>query len=69
MTTTLKTMLARLPTGRRKRVQERAKELIRDNGGVTLSSSDWDILYKALLNPESPNTELRKAFAKYKKAT
>jgi uncharacterized protein (DUF1778 family) len=48
---------------------EEAEKVIRENEVVTLSGPDWKIFYDALTNPPAPNAALRKAFAKYKKAT
>lgn len=48
---------------------EEAEKVIRENEIVTLSNSDWKVFYDALTNPPEPNAALRKAFAKYKKAT
>jgi uncharacterized protein (DUF1778 family) len=48
---------------------EEAERVIRENEIVTLSGSDWKLFYDALTNPPAPNPALRKAFAKYKKAT
>jgi uncharacterized protein (DUF1778 family) len=48
---------------------EEAEKVIRENEAVTLSGPDWKIFYDALTNPPAPNAALRKAFAKYKKAT
>jgi uncharacterized protein (DUF1778 family) len=48
---------------------EEAEKVIRENEIVTLSGPDWKIFYDALTNPPPPNPALRKAFAKYKKAT
>lgn len=48
---------------------EEAEKVIRENEIVTLSGPDWKIFYDALTNPPKPNAALRKAFAKYKKAT
>ena len=43
--------------------------MIRENETVTLFGPDWKLVYDALTNPPAPNPALRKAFAKYKKAT
>jgi len=48
---------------------EEAERVIRENETVTLSGPDWKLFYDALTNPPAPNPALRKAFAKYKKAT
>ncbi|MFN4310317.1 MAG: DUF1778 domain-containing protein [Ferrovibrio sp.] len=48
---------------------EEAEKVIRENEVVTLSGPDWKVFYDALTNPPTPNAALRKAFAKYKKAT
>ena len=48
---------------------EEAEKVIRENEIVALSRPDWKIFYDALANPPAPNAALRKAFAKYKKAT
>jgi uncharacterized protein (DUF1778 family) len=48
---------------------EEAEKVIRENEAVTLSGPDWKIFYDALTDPPAPNAALRKAFAKYKKAT
>lgn len=48
---------------------EEAEKVIRENEVVTLSGPDWKIFYDALTNPPAPNAAIRKAFAKYKKAT
>ncbi|MBX9843933.1 MAG: DUF1778 domain-containing protein [Xanthobacteraceae bacterium] len=46
-----------------------AEKVIRENEIVTLRGPDWKIFYDALTTPPPPNAALRKAFAKYKKAT
>ncbi len=48
---------------------EEAGKVIRENEVVTLSGPDWKVFYDALTNPPAPNAALRKAFAKYRKAT
>jgi len=48
---------------------EEAERVIRENEIVTLSGPDWKLFYDALTSPPAPNPALRKAFAKYKKAT
>jgi uncharacterized protein (DUF1778 family) len=48
---------------------EEAEKVIRENEVVSLSSADWTIFFDALTNPPPPNAALRKAFAKYQKAT
>ncbi len=47
---------------------DEAEKMIRDNQAVTVSGADWKAFYDALTNPPAPNTTLRKAFARYKKA-
>ncbi len=47
---------------------EEAERVIRENEVVTLSGADWNVFYEALTNPPSPNTALRKAYARYRKA-
>jgi len=72
-----KSMLQRAARYRRKTVSqfvlatalEEAEKVIRENEVVTLSGPDWKVFYDALTNPPPPNAALRKAFAKYKKAT
>jgi uncharacterized protein (DUF1778 family) len=72
-----KSVLQRAASYRRKTVSqfvlatalEEAGKVIRENETVTLSGPDWKIFYDALTNPPPPNPALRKAFAKYKKAT
>jgi uncharacterized protein (DUF1778 family) len=48
---------------------EEAEKVIRENEVVSLSGADWTIFFDALTNPPPPNAALRKAFAKYQKAT
>ena len=48
---------------------EEAEKVIRENEVVTLSGPDWKVFYDALTDPPAPGAALRKAFAKYKKAT
>lgn len=48
---------------------EEAEKVIRENEVVSLSGADWTIFLDALTNPPPPNAALRKAFAKYRKAT
>jgi len=72
-----KNMLQRAANYRRKTVSqfvlatalEEAEKVIRENEVVSLSSTDWTIFFDALTNPPPPNAALRKAFAKYRKAT
>jgi uncharacterized protein (DUF1778 family) len=72
-----KSVLQRAASYRRKTVSqfvlatalEEAEKVIRENEVVTLSGPDWKVFYDALTNPPPPNAALRKAFAKYKKAT
>ncbi len=46
-----------------------AEKVIRENEVVTLSHTDWKVFYDALMHPPAPNAALRKAYAKYRKAT
>lgn len=72
-----KNMLQRAANYRRKTVSqfvlatalEEAEKVIRENEVVSLSSADWTIFFDALTNPPPPNAALRKAFARYRKAT
>jgi len=72
-----KSVLQRAASYRRKTISqfvlatamEEAGKVIRENEVVTLSGPDWKVFYDALTNPPAPNAALRKAFAKYKKAT
>jgi len=72
-----KSVLQRAASYRRKTISqfvlatamEEAGKVIRENEVVTLSGPDWKVFYDALTNPPTPNAALRKAFAKYKKAT
>lgn len=48
---------------------EEAEKVIRENEVVSLSSADWTTFFGALTNPPPPNAALRKAFAKYRKAS
>lgn len=72
-----KSLLQRAASYRRKTVSqfvlatalEEAEKVIRENEVVTLSDRDWAVFYDLLTNPPAPNAALRKAFAKYKKAT
>lgn len=48
---------------------EEAQKIIREMEIVSLSSADWTIFFDALTNPPPPTAALRKAFAKYKKAS
>ena len=48
---------------------EEAEKVIRENEFVTLSGPDRQIFYAALNDMPPPNAALRKAFARYKKAT
>ena len=48
---------------------EEAEKVIRENEIVTLSNPDWKLFYDALTDPPPPNTALRKAFARYRKAS
>ena len=47
---------------------EEAERVIQENELVTLSGADWQILYDTLTNPPTPNTALRKAYTRYRKA-
>jgi uncharacterized protein (DUF1778 family) len=48
---------------------EQAEKVIRENEVVTLAAADWKLFYDALTHPPAPNAALRRAFARYKKAT
>lgn len=43
-----------------------AEKVIRENETIALSAADSKVLCDALINPQEPNTALRKAFAKRK---
>jgi uncharacterized protein (DUF1778 family) len=47
---------------------QEAEKVIRESEAVALSSADWTTFFDALIDPPPPNPELRKAFAKYRKA-
>ena len=47
---------------------EEAERVIQENEVVTLSGADWQVFYDALTNPPAPNTALREAFARYRRA-
>lgn len=47
---------------------EEAEKVIRENEVVTVSDADWTLFYDALTDPPEPNSALRKAFARYRKA-
>ena len=72
-----KSVLQRAANYRRKTVSqfvlttalEEAEKVIRENEVISLSGADWAIFLDALTNPPPPNAALRKAFAKYQKAT
>jgi uncharacterized protein (DUF1778 family) len=72
-----KSVLQRAANYRRKTVSqfvlatalEEAEKVIRENEVVSLSGADWKIFFDALINPPTPNAALRRAFAKYQKAT
>lgn len=72
-----KSVLQRAASYRRKTVSqfvlatalEEAEKVIRENELVNLSGADWTIFFDALTNPPPPNAALRRAFAKYQKAT
>jgi len=72
-----KSVLQRAASYRRKTIgqfvlataMDEAEKVIRENELVTLSGPDWKLFNHALANPPAPNAALRKAFAKYKKAT
>ncbi|MBM3558275.1 MAG: DUF1778 domain-containing protein [Alphaproteobacteria bacterium] len=46
-----------------------AETVIRENEVATLTGRDWAVFYDALVNPPAPNLALRRAFAKFKKAS
>jgi uncharacterized protein (DUF1778 family) len=48
---------------------EEAEKVIRENEVVGLSAADWTTFFDALTNPPPPNAALRRAFAKYQRAT
>lgn len=72
-----KSVLQRAASYRRKTVSqfvlatalEEAEKVIRENELVNLSGADWTIFFDALTNPPPPNAALRRAFARYQKAT
>ncbi|HRO59297.1 MAG TPA: DUF1778 domain-containing protein [Burkholderiaceae bacterium] len=72
-----KSVLQRAANYRRKTVSqfvlstalEEAEKVIQENEVVRLSSADWKIFFDALTNPPPPNAALRKAFARYRKAS
>jgi len=72
-----KSRLQRAASYRRKTVSqfvlatalEEADKVIRENEAITLSNAGWSVFFDALVNPPPPNAALRKAFAKYRKAT
>ncbi len=72
-----KSVLQRAANYRRKTVSqfvlatalEEAEKVIGENEFVSLSAADWTVFFDALTHPPPPNAALRKAFAKYQKAT
>ena len=42
-----------------------AEKIVEKHENSALSAEDWDIFYKALLNPPKPNKKLKKAFKTY----
>lgn len=48
--------------------QLRAKEIIEEHNKILASNKDKEIFFDALLNPPSPNTELKSALDAYNKA-
>lgn len=47
---------------------EEAERVIQENEVATLSGADWQVFYDALANPPAPNTTLREAFTRYRRA-
>lgn len=48
---------------------EHAEQIIQEHRDVTLNDADWKRFYEALEKPAAPNRTLRKAFARYRKAS
>ena len=46
-------------------VQSKAKEIIEENEKVLISEKDKELFFKALMNPKSPNENLKAAKEKY----
>ena len=46
-------------------VQSKAKEIIEENEKVLISEKDKELFFKALMNPKSPNENLKVAKEKY----
>lgn len=47
-------------------VQEKAKEIIKENEQIVSSVEDAEIFYQALVNPKNPSNKLKIAFEKHK---
>lgn len=43
-----------------------AERVIAARERVTLSAADWDVFYKALVNPPKPNAKLREAVRRHR---
>jgi uncharacterized protein (DUF1778 family) len=47
-------------------VQEKAKEIIKENEQILKSNEDAEVFYQALINPKKPSDNLKRAFEKHK---
>ncbi|MHA8067410.1 DUF1778 domain-containing protein [Aquirufa sp. ROCK2-A2] len=47
-------------------VQEKAKEIIKENEQILSSVEDAEIFYQALISPKKPSERLKQAFKKHK---
>ena len=46
-----------------------AERVIREHEVVTLSNSDWQVFFDALVDPPRPNETLKTAFRRYREAS
>ncbi|MCX6319576.1 MAG: DUF1778 domain-containing protein [Bacteroidetes bacterium] len=50
-------------------VQLQANSIIEKHNSILASKNDQELFFKALMNPQKPNENLRKAATRFKKAT
>ena len=46
-----------------------ADRVLAEHEVITLSDTDWDVFFDALVNPPKPNENLKRAFRRYRERT